>query len=404
MSSRAEIPRLAIQSRAAKRLRAGHPWVYRTDLAATTAGETPRAALVHVTDERGRHLASAYSSSSSQIALRVIAEQAVSSEEEAQALVAQRVREAAEYRQRVAGAAEAYRVIFSEGDRLPGLIVDRYRDVFTLQCLTQAMDSARLRNSVIGALHDVYGTAISLVERVEPRIRELEDLPAAPSRLLEGKKTATEFEVNGLTFRMDALSGQKTGAFLDQRENYVAAARHAHGKALDVFCYQGGFALHLGRVCASVSGVDASREALEAAEQNAIRNQKRLRCDEIEWLEGDAFQVLKDYSQAGRRFDTIVLDPPAFAKTRRALPAALKGYKEINLRALKMLNPGGILVTCSCSFHVSLEEFLQMLSAAAGDAKRLVRILEVRGQSLDHPSVVTIPETAYLKCIICHVT
>src|SRR5205823_1020299 len=196
----------------------------------------------------------------------------------------------------------------------------------------------------------------------------------------------------------DALEGQKTGAFLDQRENYAAAAQYAHGDALDVFCYQGGFALHLAPHCSHVTGVDSSRPALEVADQNATLNGR-----EIEWLEANAFDLLKDYSVAGRQFDTIVLDPPAFAKTRKNLDTALRGYKELNLRALKMLRPGGVLVTCSCSYHVSDADFLEMLRSAAADIHRNVRLLEHRGQAQDHPTVLGIPETHYLKCVICSV-
>jgi 23S rRNA (cytosine1962-C5)-methyltransferase len=202
-------------------------------------------------------------------------------------------------------------------------------------------------------------------------------------------------------FHFDGLSGQKTGAFLDQRENYAAAARYAHGAALDVFTYQGGFALHLARVCASVAGVDASRPALEIAEQNEQLNRAQHGCSEIEWIEANAFDLLKDYATAGRQYDTIVLDPPAFAKTKRTVPTALRGYKELNLRALKMLRPGGILVSCSCSFHVSEAEFVGMLGAAAADTGRQVRILEKRGAAMDHPVLLNVPETAYLKCVIC---
>jgi 23S rRNA (cytosine1962-C5)-methyltransferase len=205
----------------------------------------------------------------------------------------------------------------------------------------------------------------------------------------------TEFQMNGVRFIYDALGGQKTGAFLDQRENYAAAAQYARGEALDVFCYQGAFALHLARACEKISGVDSSRPALEAAEQNAELN--RL---EIEWVEGNAFDLLRDYSDAGRRYDTIVLDPPAFAKSRRDLPTALRGYKELNLRALKMLRTGGILVTCSCSYHVGASELLEVLNSAAQDSHRILRILENRGQAKDHPSALGIPETAYLKCLI----
>jgi 23S rRNA (cytosine1962-C5)-methyltransferase len=204
--------------------------------------------------------------------------------------------------------------------------------------------------------------------------------------------------MNGVRFHFDTLAGQKTGAFLDQRENYAAVEKYAHGEALDCFCYQGGFALHLARVCSGVTGVDSSRPALEVAEQNAQLNER-----EIEWLEANAFDLLKDYASAGRQYDTIVLDPPAFAKNKASVPTALRGYKEINLRALKMLRPGGILATCSCSHHVSEADFMAMLASAAADSGRLVRVLEHRSAALDHPTIATIPETSYLKCIMCRV-
>src|SRR5207253_1914015 len=209
------------------------------------------------------------------------------------------------------------------------------------------------------------------------------------------EKKETEFSMNGVRFRYRALEGQKTGAFLDQRENYAAAAQYAHGEALDVFCYQGAFALHLAGRCSQVTGVDSSRPALEMAEQNASLNRR-----EIEWIEANAFDLLKDYSAAGRQYDTIILDPPAFARSRRDLQTALRGYKELNLRALKMLRPGGILVTCSCSYHVSASDLLEVVSSAAQDSRRVVRVLESRSQSKDHPTIVGIPETAYLKCFI----
>ena len=210
--------------------------------------------------------------------------------------------------------------------------------------------------------------------------------------------------MNGVQFRYDALEGQKTGAFLDQRENYAAAAQYANGEALDVFCYQGGFALHLAPHCSQVTGVDSSRPALEVADQNAALNFALLKGKEIEWIEANAFDLLKDYAASDRRYDTIVLDPPAFAKTKRDLEAAMRGYKELNLRALKMLRPGGLLVTCSCSYHVSQSNFLEMLADAALDAHRTVHLLEVRGQSKDHPILLNIPETAYLKCVLAVVS
>ncbi len=219
----------------------------------------------------------------------------------------------------------------------------------------------------------------------------------------ENTASKTIFTFNDVHFHFDALGGQKTGAFLDQRENYAAAARYAHGEALDCFTYQGGFALHLARVCEHVAAVDASRPALEVAEQNEQLNRQHHRSDEIEWTEANAFDLLKDYQTAGRQYDTIVLDPPAFAKTKRAVETATRGYKELNLRALKMLRPGGVLVTCSCSFHVSEAEFLEMLGSAAADAGRRLRLLEKRGASMDHPVLINMPETAYLKCLICRV-
>lgn len=205
--------------------------------------------------------------------------------------------------------------------------------------------------------------------------------------------------MNGVRFVFGALSGQKTGAFLDQRENYAAAAEYARGEALDVFCYQGGFALHLAPKCDKVTGVDSSRPALEIAEKNAALNAL-----ELEWIEANAFDLMRDYSDSGKSYDCIVLDPPAFAKSRRDLPTALRGYKELNLRALKMLRPGGVLVTCSCSYHVSPAALLETVQAAALDSQRTLRLLENRGQAKDHPSLLGIPETAYLKCLILHVS
>jgi 23S rRNA (cytosine1962-C5)-methyltransferase len=209
--------------------------------------------------------------------------------------------------------------------------------------------------------------------------------------------------LNGVQFHFDGLGGQKTGAFLDQRENYAAAARYAHGEALDCFTYQGGFALHLARICDRVTAVDSSRPALEVAEQNEQLNRAAHKSGEIEWIEANVFDLLKDYSSAMRQYDTIVLDPPAFAKRRRNLEPAIAGYKEINLRALRLLPPGGILVTCSCSHHLSESALLEVVAQASLDANRTLRILERRTQSQDHPILLTVPETLYLKCLILEV-
>jgi len=389
-----------VSPRGASRLKDGHVWVYRSDIVSAD-GATP-GSLVAVTDHRGQFLGSALYSSSSQIAIRLISHDPVA---DLPTLLRQRVADAIAYRDAIVHDTNAYRVIFSEADFLPGLIVDRYNDVLSMQILTQAMDTDIVRDTMIAELTERLHP-VAMVERVDPRVRQLEELPPRSSGLLQGDKTSTVFSMNAVHFKFEALAGQKTGAFLDQRENYAAAAQYAHGEALDVFCYQGGFALHLAPRCSHVCGVDSSRPALEVAEQNAELNPALLKDKgkEIEWIEANAFDLLKDYSSSGQRYDTIVLDPPAFAKSKRDLDAALRGYKELNLRALKMLRPGGVIVTCSCSYHVSPPEFIAMLADAARDARRTLRLVEVRGQAKDHPILLNIPETAYLKCIISSVT
>src|SRR5579859_6503108 len=328
-----ELPKIKVSPRGATRLKSGHVWVYRSDIL-SAEGIAP-GSLVTVTDQRGKPLGTALYSSSSQIAIRLVSHEPVP---DLSALLRTRIADAIAYREKLVRDTDAYRVIFSEADFLPGLIVDRYTDILSLQILTQAMDANPVRETVISALTQKLAPA-SVIERVDPRVRELETLPARNSGLLHGEKTATTFTMNGVRFHYDALEGQKTGAFLDQRENYAVAAQYAKGDALDVFCYQGGFALHLAERCSQVTGVDSSRPALEVADQNAALNHR-----EIEWIEANAFDLLKDYSSSNHLYDTIVLDPPAFAKSKRDLDSAMRGYKELNLRALKMLRPGGILV------------------------------------------------------------
>jgi 23S rRNA (cytosine1962-C5)-methyltransferase len=386
------IPKIKISPRGATRLKSGHVWVYRSDIA--SADGIPPGSLVTVSDHRGKSLGSALYSSSSQIAIRMISPDPIA---DFDALLRHRMAEAITYRETLVRDSDAYRVIFSEADFLPGLIVDRYNDILSLQILTQGMDANVVRETVISELTQQIDPA-AIFERVETRVRELESLPPRSSGLLRGAKTSTTFTMNSVQFHYDALEGQKTGAFLDQRENYAATTQYAHGEALDVFCYQGGFALHLAPGCSHVTGVDSSRPALEVADRNAALNHR-----DIEWIEANAFDLLKDYASSNRRHDTIVLDPPAFAKTKRDLDAALRGYKELNLRALKMLRPGGLLVTCSCSYHVSQSNFLEMLAGAALDAHRTLRLIELRGQAKDHPILLNVPETAYLKCVIAYV-
>src|SRR5580704_17686174 len=387
------LPVVKVSRRGANRLEDGHVWVYRSDILAAD-GIAP-GALIEVVDERGKFLGTALYSSASQIAIRMIAKETV---KDLDSLMRKRIREAIAYRERVVRDTDAYRMVFSEGDFLPGLIVDRYNDLLSLQVLTQAMDAEAVRQVIVSELTERLKPA-AIAERVDPRVRELEQLAARTSGLLQGEKTSTQFSMNGVRFHYDAFEGQKTGAFLDQRENYAAAAQYAHGEALDVFCYHGGFALHLAKHCFKVTGVDSSRPALEVADRNAALNGR-----EIEWIEANAFDLLRDYASAGQQYDAIVLDPPAFAKSKSNLETALRGYKELNLRALKMLRPGGILVTCSCSYHVSVGEFVKIVAQAACDMHRNLRFLENRTQAKDHPVLLAVPETAYLKCLVLTVS
>jgi len=399
----AEGPAAVISRRAADRLRAGHVWVYRSDVV-----EVPDNApyLIPVVDQRGILLGSALYSSVSEIALRVISTELVAGHSEWLELLGTRLRKAIAQRSGILASADtnACRLVFSEADALPGIIVDKYGELIIVQLLTRALDNEAVRILVTNVLRETLDPA-TIVERPDARICELEQLTVpldgAPLYAKGEPLTRTLFRLNGLSFHYDAGAGQKTGAFLDQRENYAAAARYAHGEALDVCTYQGGFALHLARSCSRVTGIDVSRAALEVAEQNLAANRDRLKGSEVDWVEANAFDLLRDWSDSGAAYDTIVLDPPAFAKSKRAVEGALRGYKELNLRALRMLRPGGILVTCSCSHHVSLADFTAVVASAAGDARRRVHLLERRGAAADHPVVLTIPETEYLKCLIC---
>jgi 23S rRNA (cytosine1962-C5)-methyltransferase len=386
-------PVVKVSRKGANRLNDGHVWVYRSDI--VTADGVAPGALVGVVDERGKFLGTALYSGASQIAIRMLSKDAV---QDLDGLLRRRLREAISYRERVVRDTDAYRIVFSEADFLPGLIVDRYNDLLSLQVLTQAMYSEAVRQVIVSELTERLKPA-AIVERVDPRVRELEQLPARSSSLLQGEQKTTVFSMNGVRFHYEAFEGQKTGAFLDQRENYAAAAQYARGEALDVFCYHGGFALHLAQYCSKVTGVDSSRPALEVADRNAALNGR-----EVEWIEANAFDLLRDYASAGQQYDTVVLDPPAFAKSKSNLATALRGYKELNLRALKMLRPGGILVTCSCSYHVSPADFLEVVAQAARDMHRNLRIVENRTQAKDHPILLTVPETAYLKCIVLAVS
>ncbi len=398
-------PAVIISRRAADRLRAGHPWVYASDvIEAVRAEEAPIAGLLPVVDQRGIPLGTALWSPNSQIALRLVSRELLLDNQHWLELIEQRLRAAIAMRSTME--TQACRLVFSEADELPGLIVDRYNSLLLVQVLARGLDRPEVRALLTKVLVEELEPQ-TIVERGDARIASLEGLETPALATLYAKDEAhpvlaTEFTLNGLRFAYDAASGQKTGAFLDQRLNYAVAAEHAHGEALDVCTYQGGFALHLARRCTRVTGVDASRAALEVAERNLEVNRDRLSA-EVDWVEADAFELLRAWSDSGTQYDTIVLDPPAFAKSKRAVEGALRGYKELNLRALKMLRPGGVLVTCSCSHHISAADFTATIAAAAADAGRHVRLLERRGAAPDHPAVLTIPETEYLKCLICAV-
>jgi 23S rRNA (cytosine1962-C5)-methyltransferase len=307
-----------------------------------------------------------------------------------------RIAAAQAFREQVVAGTNAYRLVHAEADFLPGLIIDRYGDSFAIQALDQAMD--RATPEIVSALNAQFAPR-AIVARNDAAVRTLEDLPRE-IRTLSGELSApVRVEMNGLALGADLLNGQKTGVFLDQRENYPAVAQHASGRALDCFTCTGGFALHLARRCEHVEAIDSSAVALATARSNAQANDIK----NLEFREADAFEILSSYASARKTFDTIVLDPPAFAKSRKQLEGAVRGYKDINLRAMRLLAPGGILVTNSCSHHMSEAMLLDVVAQASLDARRTVRIIERRTQSQDHPILLTVPETHYLKCLILQV-
>jgi 23S rRNA (cytosine1962-C5)-methyltransferase len=403
-----------ISRRAADRLRSGYVWVYASDVESLESGTVETPTLLPIADSRGLLLGTGLYSPASQIVLRLVSRNAID-ETEWLELLGQRLSAAIERRLPIFTSEElktdSCRLCFSEADEIPGLVIDKYSDLVIVQLLAKGLDSLAARRKIVATIRGLVSPA-SIVERPDPRIRELEGLSAPslePLYVVDPRNpmTATQFRLNGLTFHYDANAGQKTGAFLDQRENYKAAQEWAErlapgGRALDVCTYQGGFALHLARVSKMVTGIDTSRASLEVAERNLDANRSQLRA-EVDWVEGDAFQILRDWSSAGGKFEAIVLDPPAFAKSKRAVEGALRGYKELNLRAMQMLGPRGLLITCSCSHHVSLANFEAVVTAAAADAGRRVILHERRGAAADHPVVLNVPETEYLKCLVLEV-
>lgn len=378
---------VVISSRGVERIRLGHLWVYRSDIRTVQAQP---GAVVRVTDERGRYHGRAFYSDKSQIAVRLLTREDRTVD---RAFLTERLRQALAYRERVVENSEAFRLVYSEADLLPSLIVDRYGDYLVMQTLSQGTE--RLKSLLTEILAELISPK-GIIERNDPKVRLLEGLEQKVSVLHGEVPSEIHVRENGILFACDLLKGQKTGSFLDQRENHWEARRYASGDVLDCFSYQGGFALTVADRCEHVEVIEMAPAAIEAAR----KNQQLNGISNVHFREGNTFDLLKEYDEAGRRFRMIILDPPAFAKNRDSIPAAQRGYKEINLRAMKLLEPGGYLITCSCSYHVTEPLFLQILAEAANDAKRSVIVVERRTQAKDHPILLTMPETHYLKCMI----
>lgn len=379
---------VTVSPRGVERIFAGHPWIYRSDISASAALEA--GSVVSLRDRRKRFLGQALYSNRSQIALRFLTREKRSIDRE---FLAERIQAAADYRRQVVQVSEAFRLVASEGDLLPSLVIDRYGEYLVVQTLSQGME--KLKPVITDILQEKFSPR-GIVERNDVAVRSLESLEQAKGVLSGEAAEEVIVSINGLRFAFNLLEGQKTGGFLDQRENQRAAQNYAFGRALDCFTYAGGFALPISRCCNSVLAIDSSQDALRLARRNAELNG----ISNVEWKEANCFDFLKAADRAGERYDIVVLDPPAFARQRSNLDSALRGYKELNLRGLKILNPGGYLITCSCSYHVTEADFLEAIASAAVDAHRTVTVVERRTQGRDHPILLTVPETLYLKCLI----
>jgi 23S rRNA (cytosine1962-C5)-methyltransferase len=382
---------VTVTQRGADRIRAGHLWIYRSDVA--HADEAQRGSIVMVRDQNRNFVGQAFFSDSSQIALRFLTQ---TEEPIDRDWWRRRLLEAATRRTGMTPDTNAYRLIYSEGDLLPSIIVDRYDDVLVLQTLSQGSETIKLL--LVELLREQFAPR-AIIERNDARVRQHEGLAPVAGTLYGEAPAEFEIKQDSIRFLVSPLSGQKTGSFLDQRENRIAARAFAHGRALDCFTFNGAFALHLAGVCDSVVGIDISGDAIHVARRNAELNN----ANNVEFREANVFDALREMEVAGERFDTIVLDPPAFAKNRASVNAAVRGYKEINLRAIKLLNPGGVLTTCTCSYHMPENLFLGIIAEAASDAHRKLQLIEKRTQASDHPILMSVPETYYLKCVIARV-
>jgi 23S rRNA (cytosine1962-C5)-methyltransferase len=376
-----------LTKRGAARARSGHPWIYRSDVV-NVVGDPGD--VVRVVDRNRNFLGHAFYNPKSEITLRIATRE---DEVVDDAFFRARIERAREYRESLKIDADAYRLLHAEADGVPGLVADRYRDYFVLQVGSAAVEQ-RLA-SIVAVLEDVFAPT-GILLRGDAASRRREGL-ATKIEVLTGEVPDSVIIHEGpVRYRAVLRGGQKTGSFLDQRENHLAAARYAKGRVLDVFSYAGGFALQAAPRAETVEAVDSSSDALKAARANADLNG----FSNIAFIQANAFDLLRERSDSGERYDAVILDPPAFAKAKRDLPRAQRAYKEINLRAMKLLESGGILVTCSCSYHFSRELMEEALRSAAADAGRTVRVREWRGQAQDHPEILTVPETRYLKCAI----
>lgn len=381
-----------VNKKGARRIRGGHLWIYRSDV---TKIEADGGAVVSVYDEARNFVGKAFYSDSSEITLRIFT---TKDEVIDKAFWKTQIVEAAQRRRTTdkGQRTNAKRLIYSEGDLIPSLIVDDYDGVFVLQTLSQGTE--KLKETFVEILREEFQPK-AIIERNDVKVRQRENLEMKAGVLFGNADDEIIIEQDDIKFYVAPLGGQKTGSFLDQRENHFAVRRYAFGRGLDCFTFNGGFALNLARACDQVLAIDISEDAVNLARRNAGLNQ----ISNVEFETANVFDALRDFEARGEKFDTIVLDPPAFVKSRAALKPAMRGYKEINLRALKLLNAGGILATCSCSFHMSEDLFFQTVEEAARDAKRRVHLLEKRTQSADHPILLGMPETYYLKCFILRV-